>query len=74
MPSYLRYYLEFDNDDGSPDTAVKPIDDDQTFKEYQYSDSDLNKFTAFQLKLVFKGTVSSYPPRVKDLRGIALAV
>ena len=34
----------------------------------------LNKFTAFQLKLVFKGTVSSYPPRVKDLRGIALAV
>jgi len=26
------------------------------------------------LKLVMKGTVSSYPPRVKDLRGIALAV
>ena len=38
------------------------------------TDSDLNKFTAFQLKLVFKGTVSSYPPRVKDLRGIALAI
>ena len=35
---------------------------------------NLNKFTAFQLKIVMKGTISSYPPRVKDLRGIALAV
>jgi hypothetical protein len=62
------------NTDGSPDTAIAPLDDNVSFREYQYSDSDLNKFTAFQLKLVFKGTVSSYPPRVKDLRGIALAV
>jgi len=62
------------NDDGSPDTAIAPTDDNVSFREYQYSDSDLNKFTAFQLKLVFKGTISSYPARVKDLRGIALAV
>ena len=62
------------NSDGSPDTAVKPTDDDQTFNEYQYSDSDLTPFTAFQIKLVMKGTNSAYPPRVKDLRGIALAV
>ena len=62
------------NSDGSPDTAVKPEDDDQTFKEYQYSGSDLTPFTAFQIKLVMKGTNSAYPPRVKDLRGIALAV
>ena len=62
------------NTDGSPDTAIAPLDDNVSFREYQYSDSGLNKFTAFQLKLVFKGTVSSYPPRVKDLRGIALAV
>ena len=62
------------NSDGSPDTAVKPEDDDQTFKEYQYSGSDLTPFTAFQIKLVMKGTNSAYPPRVKDLRGIALAI
>ena len=49
-------------------------DDDITFREYQYSAKDLAKFTSFQIKLVMKGTVSSYPPRVKDLRGIALAV
>ena len=62
------------NTDGSPDTAVAPTDDNVTFREYQYSGSSLATFTAFQLKLVMKGTVSSYPPRVKDLRGIALAV
>ena len=62
------------NSDGSPDTAIKPEDDDQTFKEYKYSGSDLTPFTAFQLKLVMKGTNSAYPPRVKDLRGIALAI
>ena len=64
------------NDDGSPDTAIEPPeDDDLTFKEYQYSASDLTPFTAFQLKIVMKGTNSAcYPPRVKDLRGIALAV
>ena len=62
------------NTDGSPDKAIAPIDDDITFREYQYSVTDLPKFTSFQIKLVMKGTVSSYPPRVKDLRGIALAV
>jgi hypothetical protein len=62
------------NTDGSPDKAIAPIDDNVTFREYQYSAKDLTKFTAFQIKLVMKGTVSSYPPRVKDLRGIALAV
>ena len=62
------------NDDGSPDTSVTPSDDNVTFKEHKYSVSGLPTFTSFQLKVVLKGTVSSYPPRVKDLRGIALAV
>jgi len=62
------------NTDGSPDKAIAPSDDNQTFREYQYSASDLTKFTSFQIKLVMKGTSSSYPPRVGDLRGIALAV
>jgi len=62
------------NTDGSPDTAVPPSDDDVTFREHQYSASGLSTFTAFQLKIILKGTSSSYPPRVKDMRGIALAV
>ena len=62
------------NSDGSPDKAVPPSDDDFTFREHQYSSEGLTPFTAFQLKIILKGTSSSYPPRVKDMRGIALAV
>ena len=62
------------NTDGSPDKAVPPSDDDVTFREHQYSATDITSFTAFQLKIILKGTSSSYPPRVKDMRGIALAL
>ena len=34
----------------------------------------MSGFTAFQIKIVMKGSISSYPPRVRDMRGIALAV
>jgi len=62
------------NSDGSPDTAVPPSDDDVTFREHKYSVAGTTTFTAFQLKIILKGTNSSYPPRVKDMRGIALAI
>jgi len=62
------------NSDGTPDSAVAPAEDDTTLREQQYSASSLAGFTAFQLKAVLTGTNSSYPPVIKDLRGIALAV
>ena len=62
------------NSAGEEDTTVTPAQDDETFKEYKYSASGLNEFSTFQLKIVMKGTNSAYPPVVKDLRGIALAV
>jgi len=62
------------NDDGSPDTAVTPAANEITFREHQYSVSSVPGFTAFQLKVVMTGTNSSYPPLLKDMRGIALAV
>jgi len=62
------------NEDGSEDISVTPAENDQTFKEYKYSESNINHFTAFQIKIVMKGSNSSYPPLIKDLRGIALAV
>ena len=62
------------NDDGTPDTAVAPAEDDLTLKEQKYSASDIPGFTAFALKIVMTGTNSSYPPVIKDMRGIALAV
>jgi len=62
------------NGDGSEDTTVTPAEDDITYKEYKYSDTGIHDFTAFQIKIVMKGTISSYPPKIRDMRGIALAV
>ena len=62
------------NSDGSADSAVDPAKDNTTFKEHQFSVSSLPEFTAFQLKVVMTGTSSSYPPILKDMRGIALAI
>ena len=62
------------NDDGTPDAAVDPTENDVEFKEHQYSANDIPAFAVFQLKVVLTGTNSSYPPLIKDMRGIALAV
>ena len=62
------------NDDGTPDSQPDPAKTDNDFKEHQFSVSDLPPFTAFALKITMTGTNSSYPPLIKDLRGIALAV
>ena len=61
------------NGDGSEDLTVTPAESENVFKEYKYSASGLNTFTAFQIKIVMKGSISSYPPIIRDLRGIALA-
>ena len=34
----------------------------------------LQNLTLFQIKIVMKGTNSSYPPKISDMRAIALAV
>ena len=62
------------NDDGTPDSQPDPAKTDNDFKEHQFTVSDLPPFTAFALKITMTGTNSSYPPLLKDLRGIALAV
>jgi hypothetical protein len=66
------------NTDGSPDTSVAPSEGDQVldndFKDYKFSVSSLPEFSSFQIKIVFRGTNSAYTARIKDFRGIALAV
>ena len=70
-------YIPF-NGDGSSDTTVTPSESDvvldNQFKDYKFSASNLHDFTSFQIKIVFKGTNSALPARLKDLRAIALAV
>jgi hypothetical protein len=62
------------NTDGSEDTAITPAENDTTFREYKYSVEGLNQFTSFQIKIVMKGSISAYPPIIRDMRTIALAV
>jgi hypothetical protein len=61
------------NTNGEEDILVTPAENDSVFKEYKYSATAINHFTAFQIKIVMKGSNSSYPPIIRDLRGIALA-
>ncbi len=66
------------NTDGSSDTAVDPsIGDvvlDNDFKDYKFSQNGIPDFNAFQIKIVFRGTNSALPARLKDFRALALAV
>jgi hypothetical protein len=62
------------NGTGAEDVTVTPATNSVTFKDYTYSDSGLTGFTAFQIKIVLKGTNSSQPPIISALRGIALAL
>ena len=71
----------FFNTDGSPDTTVKNSLADTDFQEYNYSagvtddgiGDPLPEFSQFQIKIVMQGTDAANPPRIKDLRIIALA-
>ena len=44
------------------------------YREYTFEASGLNGFISFAVKIVMKGTNSSEPPLIKDLRAIALAL
>ena len=48
-------------------------DNDDEFKEYQFSVDDLESFTGFKIKIVSSGTNEAESTRFKDLRVIALA-
>ena len=61
------------NENGSPDTTVNASTTPEDFLEYQFTADDLDEFIAFSVKIRMKSTNSAQPPRIKDLRAIALA-
>ena len=75
---------EFFNATGAADEAVKfsesksqsPHHPDYytSFAEQKFTVSDLDEFTSFAIKLVMTGTNPAYPPRIQDMRAIALAI
>jgi len=74
-------YVAF-NAAGEPDATVQPSLIKTDFQQYVYTagvtdqgeGQALDEFIAFSIKIVLKGTNSSQPPRLKDLRCIALAM
>ena len=42
------------------------------FLEYEFSANNLDQFNGFTIKIVMSSTNQAYPPRFKDLRGIAI--
>jgi len=72
---------QFFNTDGSADSFVNPSLDRDDFQEYVFSagvtddgiGDSLDEFISFSIKIVMQGTNMSQPPRIKDLRAIALA-
>ena len=63
------------NGDGSEDSPkITSSSNAATFNDYTYSASGLTAFTAFEIKIVLKGTNSAQPPIIESLRGIALAL
>lgn len=60
----------------SEQRSQSPYSSDFTtdFSEYQYLVQNLPEFVSFQIKIVMKGTNPAFPPRIRDMRGIALAL
>jgi hypothetical protein len=56
---------------GRPDTYVQPSLENQ-FLEYQFTADNLDLFVGYTIKIVMSGTDQSKPPRIKELRTLAI--
>jgi len=67
------------DNDGTSDTFVPKNDtlgfgsNEITFKDYEFTVDNLESFRYFSIKLIGTSTNQSYPPRLRDLRVIAVA-
>jgi hypothetical protein len=67
------------NSDGSSDVNIPKTDvlgftqDELIYRDYEYTVDDLESFRYFSIKIVGSSTNQTYPPRLRDLRIIALA-
>ena len=59
------------NNDGRSDSFVGLSVSDE-FREYQYTADNLDLFNAYTIKIVMSGTNQAKPPRIKELRSIAI--
>ena len=71
---------QYFNGNGGPDIEVSPsatnviagyIEDQNSYKEYRYSVSNLNEFTSYAIKVVLKTSQPVYVPKLQDMRVVA---
>ena len=76
-----RFFNEDKTVPGLPDVETNPSLGRDDFQEYLYTGGvtddglgdPLDEFSSFAIKIVMQTTNSAEPPRIKDLRAIALA-
>jgi len=61
------------NTTGVPDTTVNSSANLYDFVEREFTANDLSEFISFAIKIRMQGTNSAEPPRIKNIRAIALA-
>ena len=63
--------LDKSKNSGLPDTFVSPSLENQ-FLEYQFTADNLDLFSGYTIKIVMSGTNQARPPRIKELRTLAV--
>ena len=67
-----RLIINEGKNSGLPDSKVTPSVSTE-FKEYVFTTGELPPFSKFQIKIIMVGTNVAHPPKIKELRAIALA-
>ena len=71
---------EYFNGDGGPDVRVIPssensvasyIENQNSYKEYKFSVSNLNNFSSFAIKVIMRSSNPVFPPKIQDIRAVA---
>jgi hypothetical protein len=71
---------QFFNGDGSPDIRVIPasdnsiagyIEEQESYKEYKFSATNLNEFSSFAIKIIMRSSNPVYVPKIQDARVVA---
>jgi len=71
--------IDVADNDGRSDTFVFPSTNEEIltpsdeFKEYTFTANDLPSFKFYRIKIVMTSTSQTYPPRMRNLRVLALA-
>ena len=67
----INFVVDPTKNDGRPDVFV-PASLENEFLEYQFTADNLPEFTGYIIKIVMSGKNQARPPKIKDLRTIAV--